>query len=125
MGSGNAAQTAKEAELNRSTAYLLLEELVRRGFVVHVPNAKVKRYMPVDPVKLVQIARDRADKMKGVEKWDIRFLPKDFSIEMDLAIVDDIVCITHFDPLYSVVIRSKPLADSLLNLFELIWVNAK
>lgn len=217
LGSGNAAQVAKVAELNRSTAYLLLEDLVRRGFVVYVPHAKMKRYMPVDPVKLVQIARERAENLKfmlpllqsvfvggtkrprveihegkeavlsvfssfgaaknafyissfnhlrelfgetidhwvesaqrgetktqtrqllvrdveaekfhegvaGIDQWETRFLPEDFSIEMDLAIVDDVVGITHFDPLYSVVIRSKPLADSLLSLFELIWLQGK
>tara|TARA_Y100000031_G_scaffold142479_1_gene172036 strand:+ start:121 stop:939 length:819 start_codon:yes stop_codon:yes gene_type:complete len=217
LGSGNAAQIAKGAEINRSTAYLLLEDLVRRGFVTHVPNRKVKRYMPVEPIRLVQVARERAENLKfmlpllqsvfvggtdkprveihegkeavknvfssfglgkeafyvssfshlrglfgdkidnwsksaqsgktktkirqllshdkeserfheavsGTDQWEIRFLPEDFSIEMDLAIVDDVIGITHFDPLYTVVVRSKPMADSLLRLFELIWLQAK
>jgi hypothetical protein len=217
LGSGNAAQVARGAELNRSTAYLLLEDLVRKGYATHVPNKKVKRYMPVEPNRLVQIARERAENLKfmlpllqgvfagsadkprveihegkeavknvfssfglgkeafyvssfghlrglfgdkvdnwaksaqsgktktkirqllardseaerfhkatlSAEQWETRFMPEDFSIEMDLAIVDDVVGITHFDPLYCVVIRSKPMADSLLRLFELIWMQAK
>jgi sugar-specific transcriptional regulator TrmB len=55
----------------------------------------------------------------------IRFLPKEMKIEMDFAIVDGVLGITSFDPLFIVVIHSEKIAHSAAQLFDLAWLQGK
>ena len=66
-----------------------------------------------------------ADAVKSADVWKIRFLPKGSSLAMDLAIVDGVVAITSFDPIFVVVIYSQSLSDSLGLLFDLSWKQSK
>lgn len=52
---------------------------------------------------------------------EVHILPKDKKMEMDFAIVDDILGITSFDPIFIVVIHSQELANSAAQLFEMAW----
>lgn len=51
----------------------------------------------------------------------VRFLPKGMEMEMDFAIVDDMLGITSFDPLFIVVIYSEKITRSAAKLFDLAW----
>ncbi|NQV89295.1 MAG: hypothetical protein HQ488_03180 [Parcubacteria group bacterium] len=52
---------------------------------------------------------------------EVRFLPKDMDIEMDFAIIDGMLGITSFDPLFIVLIHSERIATSAGQLFDLAW----
>lgn len=54
-----------------------------------------------------------------------RLLPKGQSLGMDFAIVDDMLAITSFDPLFVVVIFSERIAKSAAVLFDLAWESAR
>lgn len=71
------------------------------------------------------ISRTFARNAKRHLDFEFRFLPSGTDILMDLAIVDDVVAITSFDPLSMVVIRSKELARSVAILFDLAWKSAR
>jgi len=49
----------------------------------------------------------------------VKILPDKMEMEMDFAIVDDVLAITSFDPLFAVVIRSSDIAKSAGKLFDL------
>jgi sugar-specific transcriptional regulator TrmB len=52
---------------------------------------------------------------------EVRFLPKNMDTEMDFAIIDDMLGITSFDPLFMVLIHSERIAKSAAQLFDLAW----
>ncbi len=51
----------------------------------------------------------------------VRLLPKGIEMEMDFAIVDDMLGITSFAPFFVVVIYSEGIARSAAQLFDLAW----
>ena len=51
----------------------------------------------------------------------IRLLPKDMSMQMDFAIMDRLIGITSFNPLFIVVIHSEGIAQSAAQLFDMAW----
>jgi len=56
---------------------------------------------------------------------DIRLLPKGQRVDMDFAIVDDMLGITSFDPLFIVVIYSESVARSAEQFFDLAWKSGR
>ena len=213
LGSATAAQVAKRAELNRSTAYVTLGNLVRRGYVTELPRQKVKQYVAADPSKLLNVGREHLENFKFLlpvfkamyngaqgkprieffegrdaiqtvwqefgragearyissyaqlraifgnkidkwiesaltgktktktrqittdepegrafakrvipsKSWDVRLLPKGAKVDVDVAVVDDTLALTSFDPLFIVVIHSVSLAKSVGLMFDLAW----
>lgn len=65
-----------------------------------------------------------ATRVRSAARQSIRFLPKGQDVDLDLAVVDDRIGITSFDPLYIVVIHHPAIARSLATLFDLAWVRA-
>lgn len=51
----------------------------------------------------------------------VRCLPKDMQMDMDFAIMDRLIGITSFDPLFIVVIHSEAIATSAAQLFDMAW----
>lgn len=70
-------------------------------------------------------ARAFAKRAKGHRSYEFRFLSPGTDILMDLAIVDDVLAITSFDPVSMVVIHSKELARSASILFDMAWKTAR
>lgn len=69
--------------------------------------------------------RAMAEKIRYFKGQEYRILPKNLIITIDVAIVDDTLAITSFDPLFIFVIHSKSIAESAGILFDLAWKNTK
>lgn len=65
--------------------------------------------------------REFAKRIIRSKTWDARFLPKGASVDVDVAVVDDVLALTSFDPLFIVVIHSAALAKSIGLLFDIAW----
>lgn len=72
-----------------------------------------------------EAGREYAKHVKHNSKQQFRFLPKNQHLSMEFAIVDEIVAITSFDPMFIVIIYSKPLSDSAAILFDMAWEMAR
>lgn len=49
LGQGDVTDIAKIAELKRPIVYVLLEGLIKRGYVSELPNKKINTYQAIDP----------------------------------------------------------------------------
>jgi HTH-type transcriptional regulator, sugar sensing transcriptional regulator len=49
LGKGDVSDIAKSSELKRSIIYVLLEGLIKRGYVSELPNQKINTYQAIDP----------------------------------------------------------------------------
>jgi len=52
LGTGTVTQIAQRAKLKRSIVYLILEGLIKRGYISLLPDTKINRYLAVDPTKI-------------------------------------------------------------------------
>lgn len=50
---------ADKAELKRPTTYVILNELVRKGYAKRIPRARKQLYFPVSPDEVFSLARER------------------------------------------------------------------
>ncbi len=66
MGSAPASEYARKANLNRVTAYTVLEQLVRKGIFTVVKRQRAKWYAPVAPEYLALEARKNVDSLDRV-----------------------------------------------------------
>lgn len=62
--------------------------------------------------------REWAKKMKQFNTQEVRFLAKGKMMEMDFSMVSDMLVITSFEPLYSIVVHSERIAQSAALLFD-------
>ncbi|MFH0805031.1 MAG: helix-turn-helix domain-containing protein, partial [Patescibacteria group bacterium] len=58
LGRARGQEIAKKAELPRSTAYSILEQLVQRKLVLALEDKRVREYAAEDPAKLVSASED-------------------------------------------------------------------
>lgn len=72
--SGNASFLAKKANLNRTTAYLELDNLMKKGLVSYVIKDSKRYYQAVNPKRLINILDEKREKIKLI-------LPKLMSFE--------------------------------------------
>lgn len=49
LGSATPYQVAKKSGIKRPTAYVIAEELVKKGLIVHIPGEEKKRYIAKNP----------------------------------------------------------------------------
>jgi HTH-type transcriptional regulator, sugar sensing transcriptional regulator len=49
LGKGDVSDIAKASDLKRSIIYVLLEGLMKRGYVSELPNQKINTYQAIDP----------------------------------------------------------------------------
>lgn len=66
LGPSTPYQIAKKAELKRPTAYVIAEELVEKGLIVHVPGEEKKRYIARTPDSFFEEAESKLQKAKNV-----------------------------------------------------------
>jgi len=58
FGSATVTEIANRAKLKRSIVYLILEGLIKRGYVSPMPDSKINRYIAVDPTKIFNDLKD-------------------------------------------------------------------
>ncbi len=51
----------------------------------------------------------------------IKLLPKDFELDIDVIVLWNSIVMISFDPLYAIVLKNKPLADFHRNLHNYFW----
>jgi HTH-type transcriptional regulator, sugar sensing transcriptional regulator len=49
LGKGDVTEIAKKAELKRSIAYVIIDELIEKGYASKLPNRKINTYQAIDP----------------------------------------------------------------------------
>ena len=62
LGTSIVSDVAKKAQINRSTAYVLLETLAKNGLVSISERKKVRLYTPASPERLVQLLEESVKK---------------------------------------------------------------
>lgn len=65
LGPSTPYQIAKKAEIKRPTAYVIAEELVEKGLIVHVPGETPKKYIARTPETVIGDAEIRLSKVKS------------------------------------------------------------
>src|SRR3989344_7228727 len=66
LGSNLASKISEETKINRSHVYQLLERLITKGFVSYVIKENRKYFSAVNPEKIVQIVKEREQKLKNI-----------------------------------------------------------
>ena len=82
-------------------------------------NVKTKTLLTDTPADRAWAERVRATGQ------DVRFLPHNLKLDLEFAMVDDILGITSLDPLFMVVIHSEPSARSAAALFDFVWESGR
>ncbi len=59
LGKSAVSVIAGRAQMNRSTAYVILRSLRAQGFVLEIPNTKKHEFIAEDPQKIVEITQSR------------------------------------------------------------------
>jgi len=66
LGSGTVSQIAQRAKLKRSIIYIILEGLIKRGYVSEMPETKISRYIAVDPTKILSDLKNKMTDLKSL-----------------------------------------------------------
>ncbi len=66
LGTATPYQIAKKAGLKRPTAYVLAEELVEKGLIVHIPGEEKKKYIARNPEVFVENWERRVHQAKRI-----------------------------------------------------------
>jgi sugar-specific transcriptional regulator TrmB len=66
LGPSTPYSIAKKAELKRPTAYVIAEELVEKGLIVHVPGEERKRYIARTPDTFIEERETRLKEAKAI-----------------------------------------------------------
>jgi DNA-binding MarR family transcriptional regulator len=66
LGPSTPYQIAKKAELKRPTAYVIAEELVEKGLIVHVPGEEKKRYIARTPDAFIEERSERLQAARAI-----------------------------------------------------------
>ena len=65
MGPSSILSIARKADMKRPTAYLVIDDLVKKGLVAEVPKEKKKKYIALSPERLADSLRERANILQG------------------------------------------------------------
>jgi len=66
LGPSTPYQIAKKAELKRPTAYVIAEELVEKGLIVHIPGEEKKQYIARTPDTFIEEREEKLRKAKSI-----------------------------------------------------------
>lgn len=80
LGPSTPYQIAKKADIKRPTAYVIAEELVEKGLIVHVPGESPKKFIARTPDSFFEEAENRMRQAKSVLP-ELRSLQKGGAIE--------------------------------------------
>lgn len=64
LGSGTVTQVSQRAKLKRSIIYIILEGLIKRGYVSEIPEIKINRYVAVEPTKILSDLKNKTTSFK-------------------------------------------------------------
>ncbi|MCX6742656.1 MAG: hypothetical protein NT116_00280 [Candidatus Parcubacteria bacterium] len=64
LGSGTVSQISQRAKLKRSIIYIILEGLIKRGYVSELPETKISRFIAVDPTKILSDLKNKVTDLK-------------------------------------------------------------
>ena len=59
MGPSSILSISKKAEMKRPTAYLVIDELIKKGLIAEVPKEKKKKYIALSPERLADSLREK------------------------------------------------------------------
>jgi len=76
LGSSRAADIAKHAGINRSTAYVILESLSKRGLIGAIEEHGIRQYSPTPPEKLASYLEDMAKQYAGFSSTAKKLIPE-------------------------------------------------
>lgn len=86
LGSQPASVVGKKAGINRSTTYLVLETLIKRGYVNQHVRADVKYFTAADPKTIVQSLKNKEKELDNNKKELEELLPEFYSLINPLSI---------------------------------------
>lgn len=66
LGPATPYQIAKKADLKRPTAYVIAEELIKKGLIVHLPGEEKKRYIARTPDTFIEDQEERLQAAKRI-----------------------------------------------------------
>ena len=66
LGTSLASQISNETRINRSVVYQILDKLIKQGFVGYVIKENRRYYSATHPNKLLDIIKEREEKLKSV-----------------------------------------------------------
>ncbi len=66
LGSGTVTDIAQRAKLKRSIIYIILEGLIKRGYVSEIPETKISRYIAVEPTKILSDLKTKTASFKNL-----------------------------------------------------------
>ncbi len=76
LGPSFAAHIARKTGLNRSTCYVVLESLIRKGLVTKSGAEKKFQFTAETPERLINLIQNRQKKDKALEKKLTEVLPE-------------------------------------------------
>ena len=86
LGSQPASVIGKKAKINRSTTYLILETLMRRGFVNQHVRADVKFFTAADPQVIIKNLEIEQEHIEDTKKEFVELLPEFYSLSNPMSI---------------------------------------
>ncbi|MBN1494227.1 hypothetical protein JW911_00640 [Candidatus Peregrinibacteria bacterium] len=86
LGSQPASVIGKKTKINRSTTYLILESLMKKGYVNQHVRADVKYFTAADPQVVVQSLEREEQQIQESRKAMIDLLPDFYSLSNPLSI---------------------------------------
>jgi len=86
LGSQPASVIGKKTKINRSTTYLILESLMKRGFVNQHVRADIKYFTAADPQVIVQTLEREEQQIQESRKTIIDLLPDFYALSNPLSI---------------------------------------
>jgi len=66
LGSGTVTNIAQRAKLKRSIIYIILEGLIKRGYVSEIPDTKINRYVAAEPTKILSDLKAKTSDFKNL-----------------------------------------------------------
>ena len=69
-------ETAKTANINRSSTYVVLESLKKKGLVSTLEDKRIQRYVATPPEMLLQEAKDKAQKAEEIKNKISDIIPE-------------------------------------------------
>lgn len=66
LGPSTPYQIAKKAGLKRPTAYVIAEELVEKGLIIHIPGEEKKKYIARTPDAFIEEQEEKLRKAKSI-----------------------------------------------------------
>ena len=86
LGSQPASVIGKKAKINRSTTYLILETLIKQGFVNQHIRADVKYFTASDPQVITQSLERHEKQLTETRKEIVELLPEFYALTNPLSI---------------------------------------